>query len=114
MGQFAVTLNGRTFRLRCKDGEEERLLEFSDYVSAHLDQLEERVGRVGHDRLLVMAALTITGELFDAREKLKQLKSPLATGTRPPPAAHQPATQFGVDRKTSSRIAQSSRGWETI
>ncbi|GBF27971.1 hypothetical protein MnTg02_03033 [bacterium MnTg02] len=113
MGQFAITLNGRTFRLRCKDGEEERLLEFSDYVSAHLDQLEERVGRVGHDRLLVMAALTITGELFDAREKLEQLKSGHATSTVPP-AAHQPATHIGVDPKPSSRIAQSSRGWETI
>ena len=114
MGQFAITLNGRTFRLRCKDGEEERLLEFSDYVSAHLDQLQERVGQVGHDRLLVMAALTITGELWDAREKLEQLKSGTASGTTPLPGAHQPATHIGVDPKPSSRIAQSSRGWETL
>lgn len=81
MGQITITLSDRTFRLRCRDGEEKRLLEFSDYLSAHVDRLEDRVGQVGNDRLLLMAALTIAGELFDVREKLDRLEAEAANAS---------------------------------
>ena len=68
MGQVAVTLNGRTYRLRCADGEEERLHELVDYVRAKLDGLSEKFGQVGNDRLLLLAAILITDELFDERD----------------------------------------------
>ncbi len=78
--------------MRCKDGEEERLLKFSDYLNAHVDRLEDRVGRVGNERLLLMAALTITGELWEAREKLERLEAGLGKEAEPesaPPAARE-------------------------
>jgi cell division protein ZapA len=71
MGQISVTLNGRTYRLRCGEGEEERLLELANHVSARVDGLAAEFGQVGDDRLLLMAALLITDELWDAREQLE-------------------------------------------
>lgn len=67
MGQVTITLNGRSYRLRCGDGEEARLLELADYVAGRLSSLAAEFGRVGDERLLVMTALLIADELFDAR-----------------------------------------------
>ncbi len=72
MGQVTVTLNGRTYRLKCGDGEETRLLELAHHVREKIEHLAIEFGQVGDDRLTVMAALLITDELFDAREALKQ------------------------------------------
>jgi cell division protein ZapA len=67
MGQVTVTLNRRTYRLACGDGDEARLQDLSAYVKAKVETLAARFGQVGDDRLLLMAALLITDELFDAR-----------------------------------------------
>src|SRR5262245_25616575 len=76
MGQVTVTLNGRTYRLRCGDGEEPRLLELAEYVRQRIDALAAEFGQVGDERLLLMALLLITDELWDAR-----------AGVAPPPPA---------------------------
>lgn len=70
MGQVAVTLNGRTYRYVCGDGEEERIEALAAYIASKLETLGQDLGRAGDDRLLVMAALLVTDELFEARTKL--------------------------------------------
>jgi cell division protein ZapA len=69
MAQVTVTLNGRTYRLRCADGEEERLHDLVDHIRNKLDDLTARFGQIGSERLLLMAAILISDELFDARER---------------------------------------------
>ena len=76
MGQVTITLNGRTYRLRCGDGEEQRLLVLSDHVRGKIDQLAAEVGQVGDDRLMVMAALLVADELFEARTQLAEAATP--------------------------------------
>jgi cell division protein ZapA len=68
MGQISITLNGRTYRLRCEDGEEERLLALGTHVRGHVDRLSREFGQIGDERLLLMAAVLIADELFEARE----------------------------------------------
>jgi cell division protein ZapA len=68
MGQVAVTINGRTFRFACGDGQEARVSELSAYIQGKLNALGHDLGRIGDERLLVMAALLIADELFEARE----------------------------------------------
>ena len=70
MGQVTVTLNGRTYRLGCGDGEEARLLELANHLRQRVDGLAADFGQVGDDRLLIMAALLITDELLDLRSRL--------------------------------------------
>lgn len=69
MGQVTVTLNGRTYRLRCGDGEEERVIALADHVRSKLDGLVRQFGQPGHDRLLLMSALLIADELWDTTAK---------------------------------------------
>ena len=67
MSQVAITVNGRPYRFNCGDGEEPRLTELADYVNSRLEALTREHGNVGEGRLLLMAALTIADELWDAR-----------------------------------------------
>ena len=69
MGQVTVTLNGRTYRMRCADGEEERLHMLVDHVRDKLTALTDQFGKAGNERLLLMAAILITDELFELRER---------------------------------------------
>ena len=73
MGQVAVTLNGRTYRLRCGDGDEARLLQLAGYLEQRIEALAVEFGQVGDERLLLMAALLVADQLWDAREQLQQL-----------------------------------------
>ncbi len=88
MGQVAITLNGRTYRLACQDGEEERLLALGNHVRSHVDRLTREFGQVGDDRLLAMVAILIADELFEAKaalagaDKGKAKSTPLAAEPR--------------------------------
>jgi cell division protein ZapA len=89
MGQVAVTLNGRTYRLRCGDGDEPRLLQLAGYLEQRIEALAAEFGQVGDERLLLMAALLIADELWDAREQLQQLDAAGAEEAPQPAAAAQ-------------------------
>ena len=80
MRQASITLNGRTYRLSCGDGEEARLAQLSEVVRGKLDHLVTEFGQVGEDRLLLMSALLIADELLDARARLDALEAALAVG----------------------------------
>lgn len=67
MGQVAVNLNGRSYRFDCGDGEEPRLKELAAHVKHRYDSLVREYGNVGEDRLMLMTALLIADELWDAR-----------------------------------------------
>ncbi len=75
MGQVSITLNGRTYRLRCGDGEEARLLELSAHLRDKIERLTADFGQVGDDRLVIMAALLTTDELFEARGRLAEMQT---------------------------------------
>jgi cell division protein ZapA len=78
MGHVTVTINSRTYRLRCGDGEEQRLVALANQVKARVDRLLSEFGNVGDDRILLMAALLIADELMDARMMLDELTAPEA------------------------------------
>jgi cell division protein ZapA len=75
MGQVTVTVNGRTYRLECGDGEEKHLIALSEYIGSHVDQMRDKFGQVGDDRLILMAALLITDEVWDLRRQNAALKA---------------------------------------
>ncbi len=68
MGQVAVAINGRTYRFACGDGQEARVAELSAYIQGKLNALGHELGRIGDERLLVMVALMLADELFEARD----------------------------------------------
>ena len=78
MGQVSVTLNGRTYRLECGEGEEAHLIALSEYLGSHVETMKHKIGQVGDDRLILMASLMVTDELWEARRQLQELKGAMA------------------------------------
>lgn len=72
MAQVDVTINGRSYRVACEDGQEQRLIELSHYVDEKVGELTRSVGQIGDTRLLVMASLLVADELSDARDALAE------------------------------------------
>jgi cell division protein ZapA len=66
-----VMVNGRAYTIACDDGEEDHLKELAAHVDSKVRELLESVGQVGDQRLLLMAAVLITDEFFDARAQLE-------------------------------------------
>jgi len=82
MGQVNVTLNGRTYRLECGEGEETHLIALAEYLGSHVDTMKRKFGQVGDDRLILMASLLVTDELWELRRQMQELKTSLAEARR--------------------------------
>ncbi len=77
MGQVSITLNGRTYRLECDDGEEKHLLKLAETVGEQMESLKGKFGQIGDDRLMLMAGLMVADELAETKRKLEETKATL-------------------------------------
>ena len=54
MAQVDVTINDRSYKIACDDGQEEHLTQLAAYVDGRVQELVSSVGQVGDARLLVL------------------------------------------------------------
>ena len=73
MAQVAFSFNKRTYRFQCGEDDVERLEQLATYLKTKLDSLMQEHGGIGDERLVLMAALTLADELFDARADVDEL-----------------------------------------
>lgn len=73
LAQVAISFNKRTYRFQCGEDEAERLEQIANYLKSKLDALMQEHGAIGDERLVLMAALTLADELFDARADIDEL-----------------------------------------
>ncbi|WP_417766846.1 cell division protein ZapA [Stappia sp.] len=74
MAQIIVTINGRSFRMACDDGEEERLTALARRFDSAIDSLRGSFGEIGDLRLTVMAGIMVTDELAERERRLAALQ----------------------------------------
>ena len=67
MAEVMLSIGGRAYKLACRDGEEPALRAAGHYLDSKSSALVEGLGALGEARLLLMAALQVTGELLDER-----------------------------------------------
>ncbi|MAA98808.1 MAG: cell division protein ZapA [Stappia sp.] len=101
MAQITVTINGRSFRMACDDGEEERLSALARRFDGAIDTLRGSFGEIGDLRLTVMAGIMVTDELAERERRLKALEDEVA--------ALRDARSASLERieKTEATIARS-------
>ena len=97
MGQVTVVLNGRTYRLECGEGEESHLIALAEYLGTHVEDMKRKFGQVGDDRLILMASLLVTDELWELRREMEALKASLATARRDRSVADESAKSAKAD-----------------
>lgn len=64
MSQLDVSIMGNTYKLACKEGEEEALREAVAYLDDKMRAIRDAGKVKGNDRIAVMAALGIAAELL--------------------------------------------------
>ena len=74
MAQVTVVVNGRSFRMGCKDGEEARVQELAAEINVHAQKLKSGTKGVQDERIFLMVAMMMADELSEAREELKKLR----------------------------------------
>src|SRR5258707_9565499 len=97
MPQVNVTINGRSFRMACEDGEEAHLQRLAADLDHRIGRLRARFGEIGDTRLTVMAALTLADELAETKDRLQRLEPELA--------ALQDASVVSADRSQATQAA---------
>jgi cell division protein ZapA len=78
MAQVNVTINGRSYRMACDDGEEAHLTELAGRLDRSIAQLRTRFGEIGDQRLTVMAAITLADQHAEAEKALAELRAEIA------------------------------------
>lgn len=65
MAQVSVEINGKTFKMACNDGEEDRVRGLAARVDRVIAQLRSDFGEIGDQRLTVMASIMMADELTE-------------------------------------------------
>lgn len=74
MAQVEIRVNGRDYKVTCDDGQEQRLQQLAAHFDRHVTQLSDELGQIGDSRLMLLSALTVCDELFEARERASDLE----------------------------------------
>jgi cell division protein ZapA len=70
MGQVAVTIDGKSYRMACDDGQEDHLTALATYFDSKVQDMRASFGEIGDMRLAVMASITLADEVSELKRKL--------------------------------------------
>lgn len=77
MPSVSVTINGKSYRMACDEGQEQHLIDLGDQLNATIDELRGAFGEIGDQRLIVMAAISKADELSEERRRVQRLEEAL-------------------------------------
>ncbi|MEM7439846.1 MAG: cell division protein ZapA [Pseudomonadota bacterium] len=79
MAEVKVSIGGREFEVACRDGEEHFLLSAAELLNNEASALNEALGRMPENRMLLMAGLMLADKTASLEDKLKA-GQPVDTG----------------------------------
>lgn len=103
--QITVTINGKSFRMACDDGEEDRLMGLASRFDGWISELKAAFGEIGDQRLTVMAGIMATDQLSEMERKMQRLEAELAEARRQQAAALTDMSQHEQDISRSLNTA---------
>jgi cell division protein ZapA len=74
MAQVEIRVNGRDYKVTCDNGQEAHLQQLAAYFDRHVTQLSADLGQIGDSRLMLLSALTVCDELFEAKERAADME----------------------------------------
>jgi len=74
MANVNVKFNNKDYLLSCDDGQEEELIELTKYLDSKYLQLKGKLGNIGENKLLLIAAIKMVDDYFDLLKKLENTK----------------------------------------
>lgn len=79
MAQVTVTIDGRTYRMACDEGQEEHLMDLASRFDRYVSHLKGSFGEIGDQRLTVMAGIMVLDELTELQKRIEGLEGEIDT-----------------------------------
>ena len=73
MADVDIIINSRTYRVSCKDGEEDRIISLSSQINQEVEVLASRIGQLGEARMILLAALVLLDKSDDNQDKMEEI-----------------------------------------
>ena len=75
MANVNIKFNGKEFMLSCENGQEEHLEELCIFLNQKFNNLIDKLGNIGENKLLLITSITVMDEYFETKKKIDQQKN---------------------------------------
>ena len=75
MAEVDITINTRSYRISCKDGEEERIKSLASLINNQVQKLSEKIGQLGEARMILLAALVLLDKSDEVEKEAEKIIS---------------------------------------
>jgi len=75
MANVNIKFNNKDYLLSCEDGQEENLVELANHLNSKYTELNQNLGNIGENKLLLITAIKMVDDYFDLFKKVKSAKS---------------------------------------
>ena len=75
MANVNIKFNNKDYLLSCDDGQEENLVELANHLNSKYTKLNENLGNIGENKLLLITAIKMVDDYFDLFKKIKGTKN---------------------------------------
>jgi cell division protein ZapA len=108
MPSLQLLVNGRTYEVACDAGQEQHVRDLARDLDERIRKLVQQVGPGSEGRLLVMAGLLLSDELFEARDQVR--KAGEAQAARAEASARENAEEPARRAAEEHRLAETLDG----
>ncbi|MBN7757138.1 cell division protein ZapA [Nitratireductor aquimarinus] len=79
MAQVTVTIDGKSYRMACDEGQEDHLVNLAQRFDRYITHLKDAFGEIGDHRLAVMAGIMVMDELVELQKKTRGMEGEINT-----------------------------------
>lgn len=79
MAQVTVTIDGKSYRMACDEGQEDHLTDLASRFDRYVSHLKDSFGEIGDQRLTVMAAIMVVDELTELQKRMRGMEAEIGT-----------------------------------
>jgi len=73
MATVSVTIDGKTYRMACDEGQEDHLAGLANRLDRYIAHLKTNFGEIGDHRLSVMAGIMVMDEMAEMQKQMSAL-----------------------------------------
>ncbi len=77
MANVSIKFNNKDYVLSCDDGQEESLKKLTKFLDKKYLELQNKLGNIGENKLLLITTIQLIDEYFDLKQKVARQKSKL-------------------------------------
>ena len=75
MANVNIKFNNKDYLLSCDEGQEENLVKLANHLNSKYAELNQSLGNIGENKLLLITAIKMVDDYFDLFKKVKSAKN---------------------------------------